>query len=1087
MSVAPQAVFLSYASQDAEAAKRIADALRAAGVEVWFDQNELVGGDAWDAKIRKQIAECALFLPVISASTQARLEGYFRLEWKIAAQRTHTMADEKTFLLPILIDDTRDADAKVPPEFRAVQWTKLPAGAASPAFCARVNKLLAGEANPVGGVLNPDLSLKSGYKTPPTRNHLAKWWWVLPIIGVTIALMLVRKEPPKDQAAQTVSQPASVAPASEAQKLVQQARQIYEGGDEINRENIVFAEDLVKRALALDPAEPGAWELAAKLSHALVWYSLDATESRRELLMQQANRARALAPQSVSAQLVAIDARLALNFGRVAVPPDFENEVRDLVTREPGNWNAQRAWSTMLRFISGRQEESLAAIRRAVELSNGYPGVVADLINTLVRQRKYAEADAVMTKYLPLRPTGRLLCWDVILRLRWRGGPGAAQQSLTRFPTWLLQEDRGLFLAWQTWYWSRDSAKALRAAQAAQRDYVRDFSFYGPRAVLTAQAHELAGSVEAARADWQTALVRAERELATDAQTEDALYWKAWALARLGRIPEARTITAQLRQRNRDGLSAFFKGTSLAALLATTGEIDEALAEISTRLNTLDDSIGVTRPTLELDPAYDAMRGDPRFVALLKQAPAPDKEKPVAATAAEDKSVAVLAFANLSDDKANEYFSDGISEELLNVLAKVPGLKVSARTSAFYFKGKEVPVPEIAKQLGVAYVVEGSVRKQGDKVRITAQLIKAGDGFHVWSDTFTRDLKDIFAVQDEIAGLIARQLQLKLAEGGDRGTVDPALYELLLQARSLTLRESNEDWRQAIVLYRRALEREPRLALAWAEMARTYVQLGRFGGMPIKDAMREARAAAQRALELEPDQATGLVALGWVQRTADWDWRAARQSFQRARELAPGNASIMSDTAVLYFNIGRVAEAFDLSRQAAELDPLNARVQAGRGFILTVAGEWQQALAPLAKAVELAPSIEEVRSHQARAHFGLGQLAEAKAAAKAEPNEAYRLVALSLLGGPPEQELAGDRALAEFIAKYGDEMPGYVAMIYAIRNEVEPAFVWFERALIRRDAGVAWIKTNFGTRNMRADPRWPDFLRRVGLADDQLK
>jgi len=490
-----RAVFLSYASQDAEAAKRIADSLRAAGVEVWFDQNELVGGDAWDAKIRKQIKEGALLIPTSPANTQARTEGYFRLEWRLPDQRTHLMAKGRPFLLPVVIDDTRDAEAHVPDSFTEVQWTRLRQGSggqarpedADPtlaAFAVRVQKLLGGSEMETGRSRPAE---HAETVTAPARRGLSKWWWALPVFGVTMALMLVLKEGHKDPTPPpATSQPAALGPVSEAQKLVAQARQIYEGGDEINRENLVFAEDLVKRALALDPAEPEAWELAAKLSHALVWYSLDASESRRELLMQQANRARALAPRSVSAQLVAIDARPALNFGRVAGPPEFEKAVRHPATREPGNWNAQRAWSTMLRFISGRQEESLAAIRRAVELSNGYPGVVADLINTLVRQRKFAEADAVMTKYLPTRPTGRLLCWDVILRLRWRGGPGAAQQSLTRFPTWLLQEDRGLFLAWQTWYWSRDSAKALRAAQAAQRDYVRDFSFYGPRAVLTA-------------------------------------------------------------------------------------------------------------------------------------------------------------------------------------------------------------------------------------------------------------------------------------------------------------------------------------------------------------------------------------------------------------------------------------------------------------------------------------------------------------------------------------------------------------------------------------------------------------------------
>lgn len=289
MSDPGKAVFLSYASQDAEAAKRIADALRAAGVEVWFDQSELVGGDAWDAKIRKQIKDCALLIPIISANTQSRTEGYFRLEWRLADQRTHLMAKGRPFLLPVVIDDTRDADAHVPDSFAEVQWTRLPGGEGGATFAARVKKLLSGE--PGAGSREPAPAGRKGdtqnLESGTGNRRLGRLWWALPIFGVTMALVLVLKEGRKVPApTPTRSQPASVAPVSEAQKLVAQARQIYEGGDEINRENLVFAEDLVKRALALDPAEPGAWELAAKLSHALVWYSLDASESRRELLMQ---------------------------------------------------------------------------------------------------------------------------------------------------------------------------------------------------------------------------------------------------------------------------------------------------------------------------------------------------------------------------------------------------------------------------------------------------------------------------------------------------------------------------------------------------------------------------------------------------------------------------------------------------------------------------------------------------------------------------------------------------------------------------------------------------------------------------------
>src|SRR3954468_9779993 len=190
MNAAGKAIFLSYASQDADTARKICEALRTVGVEVWFDQSELRGGDAWDAKIRKQIKDCALFVPLISANTQARLEGYFRLEWKIAAQRTHTMAGEKAFPLPILLDDTRDAEAKVPPEFKAVQWTKLPGGETPPAFANRVKTLLEGSELEAG---HPRPANRSE-GTPAPNDRARRWWWALPIFGVMMALLLVLKE-----------------------------------------------------------------------------------------------------------------------------------------------------------------------------------------------------------------------------------------------------------------------------------------------------------------------------------------------------------------------------------------------------------------------------------------------------------------------------------------------------------------------------------------------------------------------------------------------------------------------------------------------------------------------------------------------------------------------------------------------------------------------------------------------------------------------------------------------------------------------------------------------------------------------------
>jgi TolB-like protein/Flp pilus assembly protein TadD len=453
---------------------------------------------------------------------------------------------------------------------------------------------------------------------------------------------------------------------------------------------------------------------------------------------------------------------------------------------------------------------------------------------------------------------------------------------------------------------------------------------------------------------------------------------------------------------------------------------------------------------------------------------------------ATDKSVAVLAFANLSDDKANEYFSDGISEDLLNVLAKVPGLKVTARTSSFYFKGKQVPIPEIAKQLGVAYVVEGSVQKSGSKVRISAQLIKAEDGFHVWSDTFTREMKDVFDVQDEIASLIARNLRAKMALGRERAAVAPETYALVLQARQAAARQTIDGGREAVKLYREVLALALDDADAWAELAYVYQYLARFGGMDTGEGMREARLAARKALELDPEQPLGLAAFGWVQRTDEHDWRGAQESFRHALAAAPENVAIMSDAAICFLNVGLIEESVVLADRAAERDPLNPKAHWTRGIVLAFSGKLAQAEAPYRRAIELAPAADEYHSHLARVLTALNRLDEAKVVVQAEPSERYRLSTLAGIYYQAGDTATAERLTAELIAKYSDSMAGNIASVYAQAGHRDEAFKWLERAYENRDSAVAWVKTSYFLDKLHDDPRWPVFLHKMGLADDQL-
>lgn len=623
MSETGKAVFLSYASQDAEAAKRICDALRAAGVEVWFDQNELVGGDAWDAKIRGQIGSCGLFLPVISANTQARREGYFRIEWRLAAQRTYAMADGTPFLVPIVIDDTPDASALVPAEFKAVQWTKLKGGEAPAAFVARVKKLLSGETEGVEAALRRDSSDGSGRKAPPaaSRSGPSKWWWALPMFGVAMALVLVLKE------RRSAHPPAAPAPA------------------------------------ASSPTRESAGNASAE----------------------------------------------------TAVPPKSQ-------APDPGPSN----------------------------------------------------------------------------------------------------------------------------------------------------------------------------------------------------LPEAGS-----------------------------------------------------------------------------------------------KSVAVLAFANLSDDKGNEYFSDGISEELLNVLAKVPGLKVSARTSAFFFKGKEVPVPEIAKQLGVAYIIEGSVRKQGDKVRIAAKLIKAADGFPVWSDTFTRDLKDIFAVQDEIAGLIAKNFELKIgaSSAAAKAAVNPQAFELYVQARRAWSLRSAGGFAEAEQLLTRALLLEPGFARAHVALADVWMLRAIANGVIDTFGQREAPIFAQitseiqKALALDPDSAEARASWGLVVRLQQWDQAGAEREFRRAVELNPNYATAHQWLGTCLVESGWIDEGVAESRRAVELDPFSLRILQSYAQGLIYAGSAEEALAVLGRAEALQARSPLSLYLKGEALLQLGRRADVIATAR-ELDGTDRVELLAKAGERTEAEAA---------------------------------------------------------------------------------
>jgi adenylate cyclase len=675
-----RAVFLSYASEDSDAAQRICESLRAAGIEVWLDQSELRGGDAWDAAIRQQIKACALFIPIISSNSRARAEGYFRLEWKLAVDRSHLMAGDRTFLVPVVIDGTKEGEARVPDKFRDVQWTRLPGGETPAGFVERL-------------------------------------------------LRLVQDE--------------------------------------------------------------GAVHVAAR------------------------------------------------------TPTDHDCSV----------------------------------------------------------ERPHSGA-----------------------------GRSAALQTWSR-PAWLL------------------AATAL--------------------ALL-------------------------------------GLYLLADRL-----LPSKRTEATQ---------------TS----------------------------------------APDVQSRAPGHAGI------------------PEKSIAVLPFLDMSEKKDQEYFSDGLSEELINRLSHSQELRVISRTSSFYFKGKPATIAEIAKALGVGYVLEGSVRKSGQALRITAQLIRATDGVHVWSQTYDRRLSDIFKIQDDVAGTVAQALQVALNADiahPKRHQSNTDAYNLLLEADFFSARETKADTEKAIELYKGAIKLDPNYALAWASLGNAYGGLPFFGSESIPEDIAKARDAVDHALRLDPNLPFAHLARAGILEIFDWDWRGAEAEYARARELDPGDSSIDADLAQLAATFGRLDEAIAASRRDLARDPLSTWGLWHLGWELFAANRYEEAAGTFRRVSELNPSYASAKAMLAVTLLFQGKKTEALAAVEQEPDEAWRFSISPIVYWDLGKRDESDAALSHLEKKYAAGSAYNIAEMRAYRGEINAAADWLDRAYRQRDPGMVWVKIDPMLRNLHSNPRYKALLIRLKLTD----
>jgi len=703
-----RAVFLSYASQDAEPARRICEALRAAGIEVWFDQSELRGGDAWDQKIRRQIRECALFIPIISAQTTSRPEGYFRLEWAVADQRTQMIARNKAFIIPVCVDATPDSVPDLPESFQRVQWTRLPDGTTPTAFCQRIATLL----------------------------------------GMTAA-------------------PAATAPAP---------------------------------APASSPAP---------------------------------------APTPTPTP--------------TALPPQ----------RRPGRWMALSV--ALLLIVIGA----------------------------------------------------------------------------FAFKPWRL---------------------------------------IATRSAVNATGHAATGPT------------------ASPGASEDAEF----------------------------GTNRRSDAPGAAALLISEG----------------------------------------------------------GAGAAPERSIAVLPFTDMSEKKDQEYFSDGLSEELIDLLAKVPDLRVPARTSSFYFRDQHATIAEIARALSVTHVLEGSVRKAGNTIRVTAQLIRADNGYHLWSQTYDRDLKDVFKVQDDIAGRVVEELKLTLpaaAPAGNSRTANTAAYNEYLLGKKFLDQPTPEAQKSAVESFNKAIALDPGYAAAYARLALAEASLGDLIGDP--RALARASAAAERAIALAPGSADGYSARAFLRSTFLWDWSGASTDFSTALAIDPNDSDTLFGYSSLLETKGQFKDGLEQLDKAIGIDPLVATFYSLRGRLLEDSGDLPAARAAYQQLLKINPAHPHANVDLATIDLLGGNPEQALVELQQSGAPGWRRVGTAMVEYSLGHQDKSQQVLDQLIATAAPYAAYQIAEVYAWRGQKDQAFQWLERAYHQHDGGLTEVKVDPVLASLRTDPRYQAFLVKMKLAN----
>jgi len=449
------------------------------------------------------------------------------------------------------------------------------------------------------------------------------------------------------------------------------------------------------------------------------------------------------------------------------------------------------------------------------------------------------------------------------------------------------------------------------------------------------------------------------------------------------------------------------------------------------------------------------------------------------------KSIAVLPLLNESGDPKDEYFSDGLSEELISALAQIKDLKVIGRSSSFRFKDRKEGTKTIGEKLGVTTLLEGTVRKQGERVRIVAELINAADGIELWTRTFDRELKDIFAVQQEIAAAVASSLKVTLLGSDERSSTKPATgnteaHNAYLLGHYHRQRGNLEDYRRAVGYFDEAIRLDPDYALAYAERSEAFTLIGDFSGHG-KTEWPKARNDAEKAVAIAPALAEAHAALGWVRFFVEWKFAEGLSELRRAKELSPANPTANDLLARVTVYLGELDKAEKQARQAVELDPLAFPAQHNLARALWFEGKLDEADAIARKAAELQPAAAASHRWQVLVAVQRGDGEMALREAQLEPDPGYRRFELALAQHVRGERAAADAALADLIANGRDQLAYQIGEVYAVRGEKEKAFEWLQISFDTHDSGTLGLLIDPLLRDLRTDPRYKSLLTKLGL------